>query len=342
MSKYIPWSVFGVMLYKTGGKYAIPTSLGVALTDKCNLPCRYCMRKTFKPEPATMTLANLRRILSKAPYVTGVCIMGLCEPYLNNETSDIIRWLKDKGGYSISLTTNLTIPFNYDMLDALRRVDDMAVSIDCADPDVFHTLRGTSLDHVMKNFHTLIEFKRRYGLTAEDKPPIHVNAVMTPLNWPDVPNLIKMFEPYANDLTYLMIDPCTRPDFSTEDTFVISEKPDSFDEFKHIAKQSPLKVIGFDWMFKKSTNWSTCSMSWLGPFIQANGDVYPCYGYTYVVGNVYKKSLLRIWNSPLMREFRHRLATNYPPLQQCHFCNFARPKWQVGGVYNKLHEDQDI
>ncbi|MFA5132916.1 MAG: radical SAM protein [Candidatus Paceibacterota bacterium] len=335
------WSTLALLLYKRQSQWAVPTSLGVCLTDRCNIKCTYCMRETFKPPSGELDLDDIQVMLRNAPTVTGVCIMGLCEPYCNPNTSRIIKWLKDEGHYSISFTTNCTIPFTPVKLDALRRVDDMAVSIDSADPVVFRELRGTSLDTVMTHLTDIIRYKRVLKLTATDSPPIHINAVITQRNWSGIPDLIKMFEPYANDLTYLMLDPCTRPDYSKADVFTSTEKPSNFDDFKHLAKLSPLKVIGFDYMFQPSSEWSTCSMSWLGPFVQPNGDVYPCYGYRTVVGNIYRESLLHAWNSPLIREFRRSLQTPYPPLVQCRFCNFARPKWQVGGAYNKLHEDQD-
>lgn len=341
MNLRLLYSLMGITLYKMRSQWAIPTSLGICLTDKCNIKCTYCMRETFKPPKGELDLESIIALLSNSRTISGVCIMGLCEPYCNPHTDQILKWLKDVGRYSISFTTNCTIPFTPARLDALRRVDDMAVSIDSADPVVFNTMRGANLDTVMTHLTDIIRYKRVLKLTAFDSPPIHINAVITQHNWSGIPDLIKMFEPYANDLTYLMLDPCTRPDYSKSDVFILSEKPDNFDEFKQLAKASPLKIIGFDYMFRPSTEWSTCSMTWFGPFVQPNGDVYPCYGYKTVVGNLYRESLLHAWNSPLMREFRRSLQTSYPPLAQCHFCNFARSKWQLGGSYYNKTEDQE-
>lgn len=348
---------FQKMRRKIWGKYAnyvnnkfmpraIPTQLGLALTSACNIRCPYCMRESFKPPAGNLTLEQVKGILSKMPYVSGVCIMGLCEPLLNPQATDIIRWLKDEKAYSISFTTNGTIPFDDDKLDALLRVDDMAYSVDTNDHETFKVLRGgANLTKVMDNLNKLIEFKRIRGLSSSDNPPIHINAVITSLNFHQIPGLIKMFEPYSEDITYLMIDPVTRPDYSEfEDPFIL--KREEFEkfvpEYSKIARESSVQVIGFDWMFKQSTEWDHCKLSWNGMFVEPNGDAYFCYHYDYIIGNVFEQDPLEVWNSPRAKEFRNKLSSSDPPLMQCRFCNFARSKWQPGGEYYTKMEDVEI
>ena len=96
-------------LYKWNSTYAVPTALGVCLTPHCNIKCPYCMRHEFTPPGEPMTLETIKTILKKLPSITGICIMGLCEPFLNPEIYEIIRWLHDSG-YTMSLTTNGTVP----------------------------------------------------------------------------------------------------------------------------------------------------------------------------------------------------------------------------------------
>jgi radical SAM protein with 4Fe4S-binding SPASM domain len=301
------------------------------------------MRESFKPKEGVLTLQKVKAIMKRMPYASGVCIMGLCEPFLNAETPNILRWLKDQGDYGISFTTNGTVSFSDDRLDSLLRVDDMAISIDSPDPETFRRLRGgADLKKVMENFDRLIQFKRSRGLGRLDRPPVHVNAVITDLNFHQVPDLFKMFEPYADDLNYVMIDPVTRPDYSNfEDPFILQrEKFEKHGaEYRRLAKQSPLKIVGFDWVFERSYGWADCNLSWNSMFIEPNGDVYFCYNYDYVVGNVFEGNPLKIWNSPKAKELRKKLLTSNPPLEQCHFCNFARSGWQPGGSYQRNPED---
>lgn len=329
------WSALAEVLYRSRSTYAIPTNLGVCMTPHCNINCVYCMRQKFTPPGPRMTLGKLKDILFRMPYISGVCIMGLCEPFLNPELPTMIRWMHDNG-YSMSCTTNGTVPIND--LECLTYIGDFVVSIDTADPETFTYLRGgANLDTVMGTLESIIQYKRDHGLTRCDNPPIHINSVITQQNIDQMEGLFDMLLPYANDLTYVMVDPVSRPDYQEW------ERPLALtgDEFKakldavhEIAKRSPLNILGFDYMLKPSTRWDRCPLSWTGPFIEPNGDMYFCYDYELVLGNVLTQNPLAVWNSPMARSFRRQLMTRDPPLQQCRTCNFARSGWQPSGDYN--------
>jgi radical SAM protein with 4Fe4S-binding SPASM domain len=337
------WDKTGMTLYKRHSQWAIPPNVGLCLTWKCNIKCPYCMREQFKPAKAEMTLEDVKRIVKRMPYIDGVCIMGLCEPLLNPATPDILRWIKDEAGLTISFTTNGMVDLDDNILDALTRVDDFVFSMDSSDPETFKFLRGgADLDRVFGNFKKLVEYKRAHGLGRMDNPPIHLNAVITSRNYDQIPDLIKMLEPYAAEVTYLMVDPVTRPDFQTfEEPLMVNRElfETRIDEYRAIAKASPLQVVGFDYMFEGSECWGACTMAWLGMFVHPNGDAYYCYDYDYTLGNVFEQSPLAVWNSKKARDFRKKLQTNEPPLEQCKSCNFARPGWQVEGVYDQGKQD---
>jgi len=328
-------------LYETKSLNAIPTQLGICLTHLCNLKCPICMRETYLPPEGQITLPQIKSLMRRMPAIQGVCIMGLCEPLLNPETPDIIRWLKTKGGYSLSLTTNGMVDIKFDLLEALQHIDDMVFSIDSPDPETTRVQRGgADLNRIMRNLVHVLEYKKSCGLGADDNPPIHINAVMTRETFPQVPELIELLEPYAKELTYLMVDPVTRPDYSLQTPFILdSRERIRLPKYRKLAKESPLKVVGFDWMFEISKAWGRCHLTWSGMFIHPNGDAYFCYDYQNTLGNVFKENPIDVWNSPQAIEFRRKLLSPNPPLNQCHFCNFARHGWQPKGDYNRNKED---
>ena len=331
------WKGIAYILHRLHSQYAIPTALGICLSHLCNISCPYCMRQTFRPKAGPMTLENIKQLLKRMPYISTITIQGLCEPYMNPEAPAIIEWMK-KEGYHISFTTNGMASLTGERLDCLRCIDDFVISIDTSDPKTFAYLRGgADLSIVMENFRRVINMKHSLGLGKHDNPPMHINAVITSLNFSQIPELIKMLEPYADDITYLMVDPVSRPDYSTFEDPLALKHDGNFEtgicELKKIVAHSKLHVVGLDYMLSPSNQWRDCPLSWLDMWVEPNGDIYNCYGFDYILGNVFKDNPLLAFNSKKARDFRRQLLTNNPPLQQCHCCNFARPGWQLHGGY---------
>lgn len=328
------WTAMAIALYKSRSTFAIPTSLEICVTPACNIRCKYCMREQFTPPGKPMTLETLQYILSRMPYIGDICIQGLCEPFLNPELPAMVRWLKTNG-YRIALTTNGTIPIK-DM-EMLRYVDDMVFSIDTNNQETFTYLRGgAKLDKVMENLENVIKYKKEHNLGQCDNPPIHINSVITRKNIDQMTGLFEMLEPYADDLTYVMVDPISRPDYQTfEAPLALSyeEFGKSLDEIKEATLNFRLNILGFDWMLKPSYDWDRCPLSWWAMWIEPNGDAYFCYDYRRVLGNVISEEPLRVWNSDVARDFRRRLLSPNPPIEQCKTCNFARKGWQPDGEY---------
>jgi MoaA/NifB/PqqE/SkfB family radical SAM enzyme len=295
------------------------------------------MRRTFKPKAEPMTLANIKRLLKRMPYISSITIQGLCEPYMNPECPAIIKWLKSEG-YHISFTTNGMIPLTGERLDCLRCVDDFVISIDTSNPETFAFLRkGAKLETVMQNLERVVEMKRSLGLSKHDNPPLHINAVITSKNFHQMPGLFKMLDAYADDLTYLMVDPVSRPDYCTFEDPLALKHDNQFEkdilEMREIASKSKLPVVGLDYMLVPSTRWHDCPLPWLDLWVQPNGDIYEFYGFNNVFGNAFTEDPLKAHNSKKARAFRKQLLTDTPPLQQCHSCNFARSGWQLHGGY---------
>ena len=294
------------------------------------------MRQSFKPKAGYMTLENVQNLIRRMPYLWNIVIQGLCEPFLNPECPEIIEWLESRD-YHISFTTNGMVSLTGKRLDCLRHIDDFVISIDTSDSETFTYLRGgDKLSVVMQNLERVVEMKRGLGLSKHDNPPFHVNAVITSMNFHQIPGLIKMLEPYEDQITYIMVDPVSRPDYSNFDPLAI--KHDAIfevkrEELKQFVKHSKIPVVGLDYMLEPSRNWKDCPMAWGDLWIEPNGDIYNCYGFDYTIGNVFRNSPLLAFNSEKQREFRKRLLTSDPPLKQCHSCNFAREGWQLHGGY---------
>lgn len=331
------WRGIAYTLHRLHSPIAVPTALGLCLTDKCNIQCLYCMRQSFKPPKGELSLCDVKYLIRKMPYIGTVTIQGLCEPYLNPSAPEIIRWLKHEG-FHISYTTNGTIPLTGERLECLRDVDDFVISMDTDNPETFRQLRvGADLKTVLANLERVVKWKRSLRLSKHDNPPMHINAVITTLNFGQMKGLVHMLEPYSDQITYVMVDPVSRPDYSMMNPLAL-EHDKAFESWINdvqtfAKKESKLPIVGLDYMLTASTNWRDCPIAPLNLWLEPNGDIYYCYGFDYVIGNAFRDNPLFVFNNAKSRAFRKKLSTSEPPLRQCHSCNFARSGWQLHGGY---------
>ncbi|GAB4337146.1 MAG: GTP 3',8-cyclase MoaA [Desulfobulbaceae bacterium] len=150
------------------------TYLRLAITDRCNLRCRYCRPEEgvpFIPHEEILTLEELERL------TVLFCSMGVIkvrvtggEPFSRRGCITFLQRLRRiKGLTHLHVTTNGVKTARF--LDELARVpiDGLNLSLDTLDPDRF--FRITRRDYLDAVLQTL------YG-TLEKKIPLKVNSVM--------------------------------------------------------------------------------------------------------------------------------------------------------------------
>jgi radical SAM protein with 4Fe4S-binding SPASM domain len=266
--------------------------------------------------------------------------MGLCEPLLNPHVGEILEKLNDCG-YESSITTNGMVNVD-NVAKQMCLTGAISVSLDTFDAATLkHQRGGADLETIIHNLERLLLEKKKGGGGLWDKPIIYVTSVMTTHNFGQFPQLVKMLEKYSNQLS-LLVDPVTRTDYQHfEQPFVLADKRfrDLIPEYREIERNSPLKIVGLDWMFEPSVYQKDCIMPWNSMFLQPNGDIFSCYHYGLVFGNVFQRSPLATWNNESARHFRHQLRTGTNTLKQCVTCNWARKGWQPGGTYLKERKD---
>ncbi len=126
--------------------------LRLAVTDRCNLHCRYCQSATSRLDARRKLLSyeeliRLTRILV-AMGISKVRITG-GEPFVRNGLLDLLRYLRALPGIQqLALTTNGTLAGPH--LDVLRKIslDGLNISLDTLSPQRF--LEITGKDHFAK------------------------------------------------------------------------------------------------------------------------------------------------------------------------------------------------
>lgn len=174
--------------------------LRLAVTDRCNLRCFYCMPEEgikYLPKSALLSYEEMERLIRimAGMGIKKVRITG-GEPFVRK---DLIKFLWNvseiEGIEKIHITTNgvLTAPF----IPELKKIGIASVnlSLDSLNKERFHHItRRDELDQVMESFHLFLE----HGI------PLKINAVvMDGKNTEDIIPMVKLAENYPVSVRFI-------------------------------------------------------------------------------------------------------------------------------------------
>jgi molybdenum cofactor biosynthesis protein A len=174
--------------------------LRLAVTDRCNLRCFYCMPEEgirYLPKKDLLTFEEIHRLISlmASMGITKVRLTG-GEPFVRNDLMNLIRDIVEIPGIKdLHLTTNgvLTAP-HIPELKKLK-IASVNLSLDTLDKKRFHTItRRDEFDSVMGTLNLLIDS----GI------PVKVNAVvMDGKNIEDIFPLIELTKKNNVDVRFI-------------------------------------------------------------------------------------------------------------------------------------------
>jgi molybdenum cofactor biosynthesis protein A len=169
------------------------TYVRLAVTDRCNLRCFYCMPEEgieYLPKQELLTYEEMERLLRvlAGMGVSKVRITG-GEPFLRKDLMPFLRRVKAIAGIEeIHITTNgvLTLPHVPELKEL--GIKSINLSLDTLDRDRFFRItRRDELDKVMATFHALLDHQI----------PVKINAVvMEGQNTEDIVPLARLAEQY--------------------------------------------------------------------------------------------------------------------------------------------------
>jgi Fe-coproporphyrin III synthase len=313
----------------------------IEITSKCNLNCKMCFRRFWNDEVFEMDFEKYLKILEELKEFTSletVYLGGIGEPLFHSRILDIIERTK-ASGYRIEFGTNGTLLNKY-AGDVIRSgVDKVIVSIDAPDAKVYEDIRGTDFSQIEGNVMYLQEAKRR--LNAHN-PEVMIEVVAMKSNLDLLPSIL----PLASRLEVTSVIISNIMPFSKE---LCSETlyDGSFDYNAFIDKMNNqvgkyrLKTVfpKFELLTERKCQFIEQNAT----VIRSDGEVAPCYrllhSYTEYIfgrgkevdafsfGNVFKDTLLDIWNGRDYKSFRYSVknalfpsCTDCPLRDSCDFC----------------------
>ena len=318
---------------------ALPRSLYLETTNRCDSRCQTCIRtfKTLEP-PADLTLERVRSIVDQFPALDRVVLHGIGEPLLNREIFDIVAYLK---------TRVAAVLFNSDAIGLTRSravrliesgLDEYRVSVDAATAATFQKLRGVDcFERVAANVARLVALQREMDRAT---PRVSLWFTASQANVEELPGFVRLAadlavaEVYVQRLVFNGLGLATDANalhgrLRAREQALLAEA-EALATAHGIAMRAsglttPLASLhgGRD----ASRPWAGCQRPWTLAYVTANGNVLPCcispwvvrdYG-GLILGNAFTEPFEAIWDGERYQRFRADFESDTPP-DACRGC----------------------
>ena len=338
-----------------------PVCLYLEVTNRCNLLCTTCPRTYVELEPpADMAWALFTGIVDQAIAAGGLqraVLHGVGEPMLVKALPQMVRYLKDRGIYTLFNTngTLLTERNGRALIDA--GLDELRVSLDASNPSSYLAVRGKNYFHrILHNVRRFREMQEREG-HALPRTSAWLTGLKETIN--ELPEFVRVAatigvkEVYLQRLVFFEDETASlaRPDQA------LYERLDGAESARIAEAEALARSLGLAFSASgaasepgmslkrqdaasphaaspyASSPWSLCRRPWSVMYFTANGRALPCCiapfsqrGYeNYTLGDATQGSLRDIWNGDAYANFRDALMSDAPP-KACASCGL---RWSL-------------
>ena len=318
---------------------ALPRSLYLETTNRCDSKCQTCIRtfETLEP-PADLTLDRVRMIAEQFPALDRVVLHGIGEPLLNPQIFDIVSYLK---------TRVAAVLFNSDAIGltparAARLVesglDEYRVSMDAATAETFRKLRGVDrFERVKTNVAHLVALQREMGRTT---PRVSLWFTASRANVEELPAFVQLAadlgvpEVYVQRLVFnglgLATDANALHGRLREREQTLLAEADALATRQGIAMRASgltTPLASLHGSGDGARHWAGCQRPWTLAYVTANGNVLPCCISPWVakdyrgliLGNAFTERFETIWDGDRYQRFRTDFESDTPP-DPCRGC----------------------
>ena len=279
---------------------ALPITLIVENTAKCNFKCPMCPREFGYYPPEDFDFRLFKQVIDEIKGQTELVFpWGGGEPLMNPEIGKMVRYCKDAGIYTV-VSTNASLLNEERSRELIRSgLDNLILAFDGTTPEVYEKYRkGGDFHQVRDNILRFLEIKRE--LRSEIFTVLQM--VRLPENQHQVGDFHRMWSIDGVDEIRIKEDEIVIPEVALKE------------RVEHERRRHP------------------CYQLWQGPpTINYKGDFYPCC-HTWrsePFGNVYEQSVYDLWNSEAMQKMRQAHLdgdlSDYPDCQDCHAPNPRLP-----------------
>lgn len=169
------------------------SSVGIGLTNKCNLNCPHCYSRNLPIE--SLTLPDIKNILKKLPDLKKVNF-GTGESILNPDLKKIITFL-DKKGIEMALTSNGTTVCELEE-EYLKKFKDIDISIDFPEKKLHDKWRSPG---AFKRAISALEKSQKIGVNTS------IALCLMNINYKYLPGFRKILDKYKINLRINLYKP---------------------------------------------------------------------------------------------------------------------------------------
>lgn len=262
-------------------------------TNVCNLNCAHCVHDgPMTRKKGFMDVELFRKVMEDIKHLnrcTELCLFQQGEPTLHKDLAEIVRIASVEYDFFTVMNTNAVSMTKELAEDLLRnRLDYLTFSLDAITAETYEKVKGKP--YFEKAINNILDYLEVWGDLETDFERNYfacdVNMIEEDVNKHEIPLYTELFK----KLPFGHVTVTQLHNF----TGVVDEAN------ANLAKRDD----------DPGPKGPCCNVPWDMMGVRWNGDVVPCvydYDNKFVAGNVKDQSLLEIWNSDRMIEFREAL-----------------------------------
>ncbi|MBQ9292089.1 MAG: radical SAM protein [Campylobacter sp.] len=299
----------------------------LALTEKCNLKCKYCYVENRKETSENyLNLNEYRKIIDDILDFAPNCTFNITggEPLLNKNWKEIASYIKSKGAKTW-LLSNGTFFSENNIKDIKELFDNVSVSIDGSEAKFHNLTRGRNFNKVINAVNLMEKYGVNYGLSM----------TVCKTNIADVENSAKK---YGSKLKYQPLFPVS--DLANNELSITGSE-----YYEALQKANGVVPLANYENMLQSAKISKCHKCAMGDgeiSISADGNVYPCqllHDEKFLAGNIREQNIIDIYKNSEKLAYCQNLTVD--KIDGCKICAFkyicggacrARSFYEVGNI----------
>jgi len=298
-----------------------PVAMNIEPANICNLKCPTCPTGSgmMNRPGRLMREHEFKGVIDQVKgHVRNIILWNYGEPFLNKELLRMIRYAVDNRMY-VETSSNGEFFRSREFCDDVvkSRLQKLIICLDGADQDTMSKFRrGSHFEEIIKGIRLMTDAKRNLNSKT---PVIELQYIVMKHNEHQRAQIRQI-------ATQLGVD-------------IFCEKAVGLDSgdpnFQDMAKELLPDDLALSRFYRKEdgtfalrgeiTNY--CSKIFQSAVINSDGTVVPCcydlYS-RYIMGNIFKEDLKKIWRNTKYKRFRRQVLTNRRSIPMCNICSEGR------------------